>query len=63
MANTTEKWEEDAAWLRRNFPLRAREDEVDAFCERVAIKTANGMGEATARFSALAELRKHHEPA
>jgi hypothetical protein len=61
MSNTTEKWEEDAEWLRRNFPLRASEDDVDAFCERVAIKTANGMGEASARFSALAEMRARHE--
>ena len=60
MSDVTEKWEEDAAWLRRNFPMPTTEDDVDAFCERTAIKIANGMGEATARFSALAELRERH---
>ena len=64
MSDITEKWEEDAEWLRRKLiaelSLIATEDEVDAFCERVAIKMANGMGEAWARDEALAELVESH---
>ena len=58
MSDNPEAWELDAAWFRVNFPLVATEDEIDAFCERVAIRMADGMSESRARFEAVVELRK-----
>jgi len=58
MAEPLSAWELDAAWFHKNFPFVATEDETDAFCERVAIKVADGIGESRARFEAAAELRK-----
>lgn len=56
MADTLEKWEEDAEWLKKHFPFRVSAIE-EAFCERVAIKVAQGIPETAARFQALQELR------
>lgn len=58
MSDASEAWELDSAWFRKNFPFVATEDESDAFCERVAIKMADGMGESRARFESVSELRK-----
>lgn len=64
MSDASEAWELDAAWFRKNFPFAATQDETDAFCERVAIKMADGMGESRARFESVADLRKRrHAPA
>jgi uncharacterized protein YoaH (UPF0181 family) len=52
------EWEQDAAWFRKNFPFVATEDEVDNFCERVAVRMSEGMSESRARFESAAELRK-----
>ena len=64
MSDNPEAWELDAAWFRVNFPMVATEDETEAFCERVAIRIAEGMSESRARFETAAELRKRrHAPA
>lgn len=46
---------EDELWLTNANPL-ATLDEVEAFCERVAIKVADGTSVATARAEAFKEL-------
>jgi hypothetical protein len=58
MSDNPEAWELDAEWFRKTFPFVATEDETDAFCERVAIRIANGYGETVARFMTLQDLRK-----
>lgn len=64
MSDLPESWELDAAWFRVNFPLVATETEIDTFCDLVAEKMRNGMGESRARFESVAELRKRrHAPA
>lgn len=60
MAETLEKHEEDAAWLKQHFPFRVAAIE-GAFCERVAIKVAEGIPETAARFQALQELREREK--
>ena len=58
MSDLKEAYELDAEWFHQNLPLIATEDETDAFCERVAIRIAEGYGESVARFMALQDLRK-----
>lgn len=59
MANEQSEWERDAEWFRKNFPMIATDDEVDAFCERVSIKIWDShMSESRARFETLSDLRK-----
>jgi hypothetical protein len=60
MSNTTEEWEEDAVWLHRNATFHATEDDVDDFCERVAIQMSEGMDEASARNASLERLSMQH---
>ena len=60
MADLMEKWEEDAAWFRANFLFRSVAIE-EAFCERVAIKVAQGIPETAARFQAIQELREREK--
>lgn len=58
MSDLREAYELDAEWFHKNFPFIATEDEIDAFCERVHIRIAEGYGEAVARFMTLQDLRK-----
>lgn len=58
MADVPESWELDAAWFLKQFPFVATENETEAFCERVAIRMAEGMSESRARFETAAELRR-----
>lgn len=59
MSDTLEKWEQDAEWLyakAATINKRPTADDEEFFCERVGIKTADGMDEAEARRQAFLEL-------
>jgi hypothetical protein len=58
MADLREAYELDAEWFRKTFPFVASEDEVDNFCERVAIRMSEGMSETHARFKTVDDLKK-----
>ena len=45
---------DDELWLTKVHPM-ATIAEIEAFCERVAIKVAEGYSEATARYQAYTE--------
>lgn len=49
------KAHEDELWLTNAYPL-ATIEQLDAFVERVAIKTADGISEMTARREAYVEI-------
>ena len=59
MSDRLEKWEEDEKWLYENagkINKRPTADDVESFCERIGIMTANGLSERDARLRAFLEL-------
>jgi hypothetical protein len=59
MADTLEKWEEDELWLyakAETINKRPTADDVERFCERTAIITADGVSERESRNRAFKEL-------
>lgn len=58
MSDNHDDKERDVTWFKQTFPFVATENEVEAFCERVAIRMADGMSESRARFETASELRK-----
>ena len=47
--------EQDEAWLYGRLP-HPTDNEIESFCERVAIQTAQGISEVTARSEAVLDL-------
>ena len=59
LSDTQEKWEQDVEWLyakAATINKRPTADDEEFFCERVGIKTADGISEHDARLQAFKEL-------
>lgn len=55
MSNQGEAWDNDECWLYERLG-KATTNEVEAFCERVGIRVAEGWEEGRARRETLKEL-------
>lgn len=54
-----EKWQEDEQWLTARLP-RVTDRDIEYFCERVAIRVADGMDEGRARNLTYTEMRNKY---